>query len=425
MLSGQVEHRVCNDIPEEVNQYQPRNFLTHAISLAATKSGDGLADSKLVLAWLLGAIGAPMMIVGLLVPVREALSLLPQLFIADRVRVLSKRKWAWVAGSAAQGLCVLAMAVVGTTLDGPAGGWTILSLLAVFALARSICSVSYKDVLGKTVSKRTRGAATGTAGTIAATVVLIFGVALSIGIVPLTITSICLALAVAGALWIGAACLFATIAEPPGATEGGANGQHRSLAQVGLLARDPQLVRFIVVRALLISTAIAPPFLLALAGAQSSSNLGELGLYVISASTASIASTYVWGRFADRSSRIVLVLAAAIAAAVLVSAGALSLAAASPELVHGAMPLLFFILMIAYQGVRLGRSTHIVDMTDPERRAAYTALSNTIIGILLLASGGFGLLVEVAGTEALMVLFAIMCLTASIIALGLEEVQKA
>ena len=43
-----------------------------------------------------------------------------------------------------------------------------------------------------------------------------------------------------------------------------------------------------------------------------------------------------------------------------------------------------------HQGVRLGRTTHVVDMADEDSRAAYTALSNTIIGVVLLAGGIFG-----------------------------------
>lgn len=38
---------------------QPRNFLTHATSLSLTRIGDGLIDPKLVLAWLVQALGAP------------------------------------------------------------------------------------------------------------------------------------------------------------------------------------------------------------------------------------------------------------------------------------------------------------------------------------------------------------------------------
>jgi len=62
-----------------------RAYLTHVGSLVLTKTADGLIDPKLVLAWLLNAIGAPGYIIGVLVPVREAGSLLPQLFLAQRI----------------------------------------------------------------------------------------------------------------------------------------------------------------------------------------------------------------------------------------------------------------------------------------------------------------------------------------------------
>jgi hypothetical protein len=83
-----------------------------------------------------------------------------------------------------------------------------------------------------------------------------------------------------------------------------------------------------------------------------------------------------------------------------------------------------FVLMVAYQGVRVGRSTHIVDMADEETRAAYTALSNSVIGILLLVGGLFGLVAEAAGVALVLALFSVMCIGAGILAQGLEEVQS-
>lgn len=50
--------------------------------------------------------------------------------------------------------------------------WTIVALVAVFAIGRSAASVNYKDVLGKTVSKSKRGTVTGTAASVSAAVVL-------------------------------------------------------------------------------------------------------------------------------------------------------------------------------------------------------------------------------------------------------------
>ncbi|MFN3315157.1 MAG: MFS transporter, partial [Hyphomonas sp.] len=126
-------------------------------------------------------------------------------------------------------------------------------------------------------------------------------------------------------------------------------------------------------------------------------------------------------RLADVSSRKVLALTALAAA---ISLG-LTWGAAVTGLITTtwALPLLIFGLMIAYQGVRLGRNTHLVDMAREETRAAYTALSNTVIGLLLLAGGGFGLLADAAGEEVVIAVFALASLAAVPAALSLKEVQ--
>ena len=220
--------------------------------------------------------------------------------------------------------------------------------------------------------------------------------------------------------------LFITLKEAPGATEGGGNAWTAFKENFGLLAEDAQLRRFILVRGLLISTALAPPFMVALrAGGTDGSAadaFGSLGLLVIASAGASLLSSYVWGRLSDRSSRWVLILSGV--------AGALALAATLTLHVAGALqavyalPLVLFGLMIAYQGVRLGRSTHLVDMASEDTRAAYTALSNTIIGVLLLAGGGFSLVAAYFGTPIVIGLMAGMSLLAALFAFGLDEVQS-
>ena len=89
-----------------------------------------------------------------------------------------------------------------------------------------------------------------------------------------------------------------------------------------------------------------------------------------------------------------------------------------------ALPLVLFALMIAYQGVRLGRSTHLVDMAAQDTRAAYTALSNTFIGTLLLLGGVFSLVAEYAGEAVVLGLLVVMSALALPVALGLKEVQS-
>jgi len=160
--------------------------LTHETSLVLTKLADGLIDPKLVLAWLLNAIGAPGYLIGVLVPVREAGSLLPQLFLASYIERHAYRKWIWAAGSALQGLAAIGMAIAALTLSGAAAGWVILVCLAVLAVARAACSASFKDILSRTVDKGQRGKVSGTAGTLAAALVFAFAILLSVNIWPRT-----------------------------------------------------------------------------------------------------------------------------------------------------------------------------------------------------------------------------------------------
>jgi len=423
LLTGDDEGRVCRDIPEEACHEQSGNFIKHIISLASTKTGDGLADPKLVLSWLLSALGASPFFIGLLVPIREAGALLPQLFTAATIRSLPQRKWAWAAGSVVQGLSVAGMALAALFLEGSTAGWTIVSLLALFAVARSVCSVSYKDVLGKTVSKATRGTATGSAGTVAAILVLLFGILLSLGIIDKSVNTIAVVLMVAGGLWLISAGVFVTLAEVPGATGGGRNALGMVGEQLSLLKSDRQLVRFIITRGLLIATALAPPYLIALSGHTGGRQFGQLGPFVVASGLAAVTSSFFWGRLSDNSSRMVLILAGLVGAVALGVAAALGIFA--EDLLAGTLvlPVIHYILMMAHQGVRLGRSTHIVDMAGPDKRASYTALSNTIIGILLVLGGVFGAVAQAAGETAVLAIFALMAIAASLVARTLDDVQ--
>jgi O-antigen ligase len=75
------------------------------------------------------------------------------MFTAGALRQLKRRKWAWAGGALVEGLAAIAMGLAALLLTGAVAGWVILGALAVLALARSVCSVTYKDVLGKTIAK--------------------------------------------------------------------------------------------------------------------------------------------------------------------------------------------------------------------------------------------------------------------------------
>ncbi len=395
---------------------EPGNFLRHAGSLSMTKIADGLIDPKLVLSWLLTHLGASAVFVGLLVPIREAGALLPQLFTAPYVQAMARRKWAWVAGSVGQGVAAAGIVLAGLTLSGAVAGAVICGLLMVLAVARSICSVSYKDVLGKTVGKSRRGAVTGLASSLGAGAVVIFALSLMMGLVDRGVL-VLVAIALAAVLWLGAGALFSTLREEPAPGEAGT----AALGQLRLLHDDPQLRRFIWARGLLTATALAPPYLVLLGTQAGQDTFARLGAMVLASSIASLLSSWIWGRMADRSSRMVLMLSGLVGSVALVAAVLLDIVGASGTV--WALPLVLFVIMIAYHGVRQGRSIYLVDMAPRDSRAAYTAVSNTVIGVVLLGSGLFGALASLAGVKATLVIFAAMSLAAAAVAKGLDEID--
>lgn len=416
------EGRACRDIPESACTQEAGNFFKHVSALSLSKSADALIDPKLVLSWLLNALGAPAALVGLLVPIREAGALLPQLFTAGALRRLPLRKWAWAAGAGVQGVAALAIGFFALTMEGAMAGWSIIGALGVLALARSVCSVCYKDVLGKTVDKSRRGAATGLAASIAAGVAIIFALALSSGVVD-RMTLVLIGIALAGAAWIASALVFATLIEEPGATEGGKAAISAALENLTFLKSSPQLRRFIAARALLTATALAPPFIVAAASQAGDGGAYEaLGFLVLASAGAGLVSSFIWGRLSDKSSRKVLILAAMISAAILAVTAAFAFGGGLGG--RFLPPVLLFVLMISYQGVRLGRSTHLVDMADRKTRAPFTALSNTVIGLVLLAGGAFSLLASASGPAMVLAVMSAMCAGAIPFAISLEEVQK-
>ncbi len=417
-LAAEDDGRMCRDISEDACKEQPQNFLRHAAALGMSKSADGLADPKLVLSWLMTHLGAPAALIGLLVPIREAGALLPQLFTAAQIRAMAQRKWAWAGAAFGQGIGAAIILIAALALTGAAAGAVILAGLAVLALSRSVASVAYKDVLGKTIAKGQRGTVTGLAGTWSAAIIMGFALTLIIWSDQRAVIVLA-ALALATAAWIIAGIIFAGLAEEKGAQDGGANGWSAVIANLGYLRQDPMLARFILARGFLTSTALAPPYLVILALGEGGAALEGLGALVLASALAGLLSSYVWGRLADRSSRKVLIGTGLAGAASMT----LTLAFASAGLAATlwAMPLALFGLMIAHQGVRLGRSTYLVDMVGPDRRAVYTAISNTVIGVILLASGLFGAIASLFGAGATIALFALMALGGAWVAYGLKE----
>lgn len=412
------DSRVCRDISDEACRVVPGNFFRNTLAQAASKLGDALINPKTTLPWLLTSLQAPGWIAGLLVPIRESGSMLPQLGIAAWVRRLPVRKWSYVGGAVAQALVVIGLALTALTLTGAAAGYAVLGLVVVFSLARGFSSVASKDVLGKTVPKTRRGRVTGFASSAAGLGTLVFAVVLWFS--PDGDRPYAVLLGFAGLLWLVSAAAYSTIREAPGATEGGANGLREAFERLSVLRDDAGFRRFLAARALLVGSGLAAPFLVVLANQKASTSLAY---FFVAQGLSSLISGPAWGALADRSSRRLLLLTACGAGTLgsvvfLVDRWAPGIASTAWFL-----PGAFFLLALLHDGVRLARKTYVVDLAGGNKRTDYVAVGNTLIGAFLLVVGGITAVVQQFSTGAAILLLSLAAFAAAWVARRLPEVQ--
>jgi len=406
----------------EVAEAVPGNAAKQVSAMTLQKVGDLVVDAKTVLSWLLVAVGAPVVLTGLLVPIREAGSMLPQASLVPLVRRLAVRKWLWVAGALLQALATVAMAVVAATLEGTAAGLGILAALAVFSLARSLSSIASKDVQGRTLPKGTRGQINGYATIGAGLAAITVGLGLRIlGGGTARPATFAWLLGGAAIAWVCAAAVFARVAESPGEHDPDADAG-ATTAALALLRDDAPFRRFVLARTLLLVSALSPPFIVTLATEQGGAGLAGLGSFVVSSGIAALIGGRAWGRLADRSSRRVIMLAAG-------GSSLLVLAFLAALLIDGAReltllyPATYLLLALAHHGARIGRKTYVVDLAGGNKRTDYVAVSNTAIGVLLLVTGAATSALAVLGPEVALAALAALGLLGVVVSRSLPEVS--
>lgn len=423
-LTGDEDSRMCDDIPEGACNEQPRNFFLHLWASLGNKLADELSSARLVLPWLMGIIGAPVWMVGLLVPIREAGALLPQIFVAGFIRLKPKRKWVWVAGALVQALAALTLGVLALVASGSLGGALVLATLVLLSLARGLSSIATKDVLGKTIAKRRRGTLMGWSGSIAGCATLAAGAVLMLLDSQSSGYIVAILLAVAASGWLMNALAAARIKEAPGAIEGGESGWNSLKQGLSLLKKDRTFLHFNLARALLLSSALALPYIALLGQDQSGTDLSGLGILIVVSGLAAMVASPVWGKRADQSSRGVM-RDAAIGTAICCLLGA-SLAWLPGGWTQSIWPYaaVYALLVIIHHGVRLGRKTYLIDMAGQDNRALYVALSNTLTGLLMLVVGGIiGALAQWLGSTVLLIILAATAVGAILSAHRLPEVE--
>lgn len=424
-LMNEEDARVCKAIDESACKVVPGNFFLTIISYFFNKLADSVANTKVILPWIMEALSVPLFLISFLVPIREAGSLLPQLLIAAYVRKLPIRKYIWSIGAFLQALSMIGIGIVAWNMRGLNAGIAIILLIVLFSLARGLSSVAAKDVLGKTIPKTRRGALNGYSGSLAGLLIIALGVYfLLVGEKPFSPQNFGILLFCAGFFWIIAGLTYARINEFPGETDGGGNAISVALKKLSLLKTDKDFRTFVISRALFLCSVLTAPFFVILAQQQSNSNSFLLGLFILASGLADFTSSIFWGKLSDISSKKSMILGASIATSLGFLVFLLSIFFENIFSIIWLMPLIYFVLTVGYQGVRIGRKTYLVDLAGGNKRTDYVAVSNTIIGFVLLFTGFIGVLSSLIGINGIILLLSIIGVIGIFMASKLPELTN-
>lgn len=410
---------------EDLEEHNAKRFIW---SNGLQNVGDQIVAAKTVLPWLIHAGGAPGFLIALLVPIRESGSMLPQAAITPWVLRQASRSRVWIIGSMGQFLAALGIGLAALFLRGWALGIAVVVLLGILALFRAFCSISSKDVQGKTITKGRRGLINGRATAIGGAIGLATGLAITFFLDENSPSWILAATVIFSSFsWLFASFIFAGILEPvveesgEGVRETTPDSHRWWASGVELMIHDKNFRNFVIVRSLMLVTALSTAFIVTLA-AESGQSIGALGFFIIASGLASVVGGRISGIWSDRSSRDVMAGGALMGSLVLFAL--VASARWAPDAVNViAFPAGFFLVNLAHTAIRVARKTYVVDMAEGDQRTRYVADANTIMGVILLAVGAISGGIASLGTQWALLFLAATGLIGVVFSRTLQEVS--
>ena len=400
----------------------PMSFFRLLLASACGKISDQLTNARTSLPWLLEQIGAPTYFFGLLVPLRESLSMLPQILLSPWINRFHYRKGFWIGAAIVQALCIMTTPLCLFFASPLLGALWVVILLTIFSLSRCFCSITFKDIIGKVIPATSRGRLTGYASGLAGIVVLGSGLSLflsddeSLSRLPVLILFFC-----SGLLWLLGALFIWQVAEPAGEADGETPLFAAIRANFRLLSSERDLRMLVISRGFLLCPILAAPYLVVLASENASINL--LGSLIIINGLAGTLSAPLWGHLADYSSKRCMLAGGLLSScAILVAWYHASGLWQTGDLNRTALYLGFFAaLSIGHSGIRTGRKTYAANIAEGNRRTQYVSISNTMIGIVLLCVGFSVSIIATWSISALILVLALSGLFGTAVSTGMRE----
>jgi len=423
-LSG--DRKRLNLTPQDRDPDLPRNYFLNMGNGGATRLADQVAGPAVVLPWLLGALGAPAFLVGLLMPVKQTGKLLPQLAISGWMRRFSLRKGFWYWSGLIQALCLLFMIPAAGFLPPEGAAIAVVVLLGLFSVAGGMGTVAFQDVTGKTIPRGRRGHLIANRFALGGLLTVVAGLILTRFIGEDQAVYVYFGLIALGAvLWLLSSLAVAGMRELPGDAEPHPRRFTQEVRSgLSWFKRIRAFRWFILMRAGLLGVEIATPFYILHSQQMLDKEPGNLGLFILAVGIAHIIGSLFWGKIADFSSRATLISGALLGLA----AGGLTLITGliSPDSLNVAWYMAIFALLgLGESAANIGRKTWLVDAAPPTERPTWVAFSNTAIGAVTLAAGGLGVIADLVSLDAMVLTLMALTVLGLVAALLLPPPEKA
>jgi hypothetical protein len=397
------------------------------VALVLSKLTDILLSAKTTLPTLLNILGVPSWMLGLLVPLRESGSLLPQALMSGWLITKNNRRLPWVISMLTQSFFIAIMILVPLFLlplfiDQASEGYAIsIGLLVLVALtglsvARAMTSLTMKDIQAEHMDKGKRGNVVGIASTVAGVLSLLFGAfTLLSGKMDEQVISIIAVLCIVAMLSsVLTLKNLETKVESKRSDRGSAAKEHSSAAKIKsyIATFSGQLGLFILVRSCFVHTALIAPFYIIWASSLSSQNgLVTLSSFIIAQASASILSSYTWGTLSDHNAKLTMQLGA-ITVLVVCLATVIIIQFDLTQSIHSIWFIVgYFLISVGHSGVRSGRKIYALNAKEGSDRTDFIGKANTSIGAVILFLGAFYATLTFAGN---LILFLVIGLNLSI-----------
>lgn len=391
-------------------------------------AGQLLASAALVLPFLFAAVGGPIFVAGLLVPVLRGTGLVSQILVVPIIEgaTLHKR---YIAASFLTTAVALAFLCLTARAVGPGLLVAIfLFVAAILGICVAVASLASQDLLGRMLQAESQTtiffAQTAVAGSLTVGFALFGEYFINSGSAAGEhIELICYGIGVT----LLAAFVISIVREPRRLiVRDGTASRRRRLARLReqfVTAFEQHWLRqFLVARMLFLSVELAIPFFAIHAATLYPKNRSSLDVFVIACGGGVALGGVIWPRLGEKSLRLVMVLSSITTSA----AGLLAILIATvpgwqSPFSHAAV---FVLAGIGLEGVVNARAVYIVARTSDDERPACITVASVLTGIVgIVVAFAFSALAHLSGALWPVGMIAGLNIVAALFAMRLSDVR--